>query len=145
MKRKMDRLDQRLGDFGPLQRPINELDVERLLDRYGVALVCDYPELLFERRDQLLLPGWRYREAVPEYPRFAYRWPSPIEDNHPAVGMTFSPRAGPDPPGRLFSRLSDAYRILEEIYAPVQRASRPRHSTSSYGANDNSSYSQGTR
>ena len=47
MKRKDERLDQRLGDFAPLRQPINEIHLERLLDRYGIALVCDYPQILF--------------------------------------------------------------------------------------------------
>jgi len=141
VKRKMDRLDQRLGDFAPLQRPINELDVERLLDRYGIALVCDYPQLLFERQEGLLLPGWRYRDALHEYPRFTYIWPKHPDEMQSASERGAFSQTRRNPPDRLLGRLSDAYQVLDEIYAPVQRTSRPRQSSSGYRAKVDAHYS----
>jgi len=138
MKRKTDRLDQRLGDFAPLQRPINELQVERLLDRYGIALVCDYPQLLFERREGLVLPGWRYRGEVHEYPRFTYGWPSPADARGPSAELPRPKLTEPALPDRQWGRASEARQILDEIYAPVQR--RPGRSSHGYGASDGCRY-----
>ena len=141
MKRKTDRLDQRLGDFGPLRQPINELQVERLLDRYGIALVCDYPQILFERQDQLLLPGWRYRGMVDEYPRFTYGWPSPRDAGEPAGELPRLRLTEPSPPDRQWGRVSEARQILDEIYAPVRRMPQPRQGRSNYEARAHSPYS----
>ena len=142
MKRKTDRLEERLGDFGPLPRPINELAVERLLDRFGIALVCDYPQILFERRDQLLLPGWRYREIQQEYPRFFYARPQPTNTSPSATvekGLFVRAEAGPS--RGFFGRRSDAYRILDEIYAPARRETAGRRGGQGYGKNRENTYS----
>ena len=134
MRRKTDRLDQRLGDFGPLRQPINELQVERMLDRYGISLVCDYPQILFERREGLVLPGWRYRGMVDEYPRFTYGWPSPRDAGEPAAELPRLRLTESCPPDRQWGRVSEARQILDEIYAPVQRRAQPGRSSQGYRA-----------
>lgn len=127
MQRRNERLDQRLGDFAPLDRAINEIHLERLLERYGIALVCDYPQILFEHRDQMRLPGWWYRENAPGYLDIAYRrsshawYPQSSEQTAPAAGNTeFTYQ-------RALTRMREARRVLGEVFYSVstENGSRP--------------------
>ena len=143
MKRKDERLDQRLGDFAPLHRPINEIQLERLLDRYGIALVCDYPQILFEHRDQLLLPGWQYRESRHEYLTAHYDR-SPRQDHREVAGPKNLPtEATVFPRQDYLTRLCSAYRVLDEIFAPASKAPsyRPNSGRNGYGTRARSDYS----
>lgn len=122
MKRKDERLDQRLGDFAPLRRPINEIQLERLLDRYGLALVWDYPQILFEHRDQMQLPGWWYRGLDREYEGSRYAF-SACSRHHRAVAPLSGPSGTNTPaPTDLLARLGEAYRVLDEIFSPAPKA-----------------------
>ena len=125
MKRRNDRLDQQLGDFGPLRQPIDEIALERLLDRYGLALVCDYPQILFERPGEWALPGWRKRHAPGYDLRACYDWPDYLAADGLADTRYWRGRSGEHPPEILIDRLSSAYRILDEIYAPVAKHPAP--------------------
>ena len=122
MKRKDERLDQKLGDFAPLHQPINEIHLERLLDRYGIALVCDYPQILFEHHDQMRLPGWWYREAAPGYLAIGYgHSPGPL---YPQDTARDGPALrGPWPVHRdPLEALCEGYRVLDAIFSPAPKA-----------------------
>lgn len=143
MKRKDERLDQRLGDFAPLRRPINEIQLERLLDRYGIALVCDYPQILFEHRDQLLLPGWWYREYWQEYLTAHYDR-SPHQDYREIVGpRNLRTETTAPPRSDHLARLSSAYRVLDEVFAstPSVPSYRPMSGRNRYGMKARPGYS----
>ena len=143
MKRKDERLDQRLGDFAPLRQPINEIHLERLLDRYGIALVCDYPQILFEHQDQLLLPGWRYRELSREYLGSGYVR-SARSDHQQAMAPMSGPAGTNAPsPENLLARLGAAYRVLDEIFAPAPKppSYRPNSGRRGYNMNTRPGYS----
>ena len=133
MKPRAERLDQRLGDFQPLGQPIDEIHFERLLDRYGLWLVCNCPQLLFERREGWILPGWRRRRAPRDYPRASYDWPDYLHRDGLADWRYWLDPSGPNRTETLLERLNEAYRILDEIYAPPSKPSsqphgpRPRH------------------
>jgi len=143
MRSRYERLDEKLGDFGPLSQPIDQIQLERLLDRYGIALVHDYPQILFEHHDQMRLPGWRYREFWQEYPNWRYEQPlSPGQGQvepriHAMVGMVHAPETD-----RL-TRLCAAYRVLDDIFAPVPREPSygPRPGRNGYGRRARPGYS----
>ena len=136
MKRRDERLDQRLGDFAPLHRAINEIHLERLLDRYGIALVCDYPQILFEHRDQMRLPGWWYRENAPGYLDIAYRrsshaWYPPLpERTAPATGDYHFAHQ------RAMTRMREAQGVLKEVFysSSTENGSRPARQRSYWSA-----------
>ena len=137
MKRKDERLDQRLGDFGPLHQPIDEIAFERLLDRHGLVLVYDYPQLLFERSPQWQLPGWRPRwhpRWRQDYPVTHYGWPDYLARDGLATRLSSFEGTKPERPGSPLARLAEAYRIFDEIYAPPRRRSPAQPSqTSNHG------------
>lgn len=67
MRRRIELLDQQLGDFAPLQQRLNQLWLERILARNVLTLLPDYQQILQENRDQMQLPGWWYRGRRQEY------------------------------------------------------------------------------
>ena len=135
MKPKRERLAEQQGDFGPPHQPVDELVLERLLDRYGLSLICDYPQILFERRDRLFLSGRRRTfQQDREYPRSSYDW------------MPYLARDGlanwryRDNPQTLIDRMREAYRILDEIYAPVPKPTSQSDQRRGYKKSGNQSY-----
>jgi len=143
MTERDERLDERLENFVALHRPLDLTQMEGLLDQYGIAMVCAYPEILFDPDSQLLPPGWWYRESTPGYPSQPYRlWQylaqgrSP-EGPHPPTGAEAVPWED-----RL-ARASEAYRVLDELFSPARRTASygPAPGRQQYGLNSRPGYS----
>ena len=134
MKSKRERLAEQQGDFGPSHQPVDELVIERLLDRYGLSLICDYPQILFEPRDRLFLSGRRRTFQDREYPRRSYEWP-PYLGRDGLAHWRYR-----DNPQTVIDRMREAYRILDEIYAPVAKSTSRSDQGRGYKKTGNQTY-----
>ena len=75
-------------------------EAERMLDQYGLAYICQAPEILYGR-----LPMYERRVYItPAYPPF---------HQHP-MALPSVPCAAED---NLFARVVGAYRVLDQIFA----------------------------
>ncbi|HOW71918.1 MAG TPA: hypothetical protein PKY77_15065 [Phycisphaerae bacterium] len=126
MRRQNEYLDQRLGDFAPSQYSANAIQLERLLDRYGLIFIRDYPQILFENREQWRLPGWQYRGQPQEY-TVLKSVPSPAHHGQSQSEHAQAPVAiGVKGQADSLTRLAAAYRVLDDMFAPSPEPSRQK-------------------
>ena len=78
-------------------------EAERMLDQYGLAYICQAPEILYGR--------------PPSYERSIYTHATHQPYHQHPVALPSVPSVAED---NLFARILGAYRVLDQIFAPYE-------------------------
>ena len=140
MTNEAEGIDERLRDGTPPPLPADVVYWAKLVHRYGIMAICNYPQILFEGQNPLP-PDYRHR--IPSYaPSGDLEEQRKYEAYRSLPGRLEATLRVPIIPYDPLGRLRAAYSVLDEIFAaswvqPVPQTPSSEHPstglTSRYG------------